>query len=99
MRFGGCFGTLYRDSSQVLSSRIRFALRFEPSRARRPAVARASSEGTVTTAPISSVFELRCRECGKPYGHQPLSICDECFSPLEVVFDLEYARTRFTRES
>jgi len=30
---------------------------------------------------------------------QPLSICDECFSPLEVVFDLEYARTRFTREA
>jgi threonine synthase len=42
---------------------------------------------------------LWCRECGKSYGIQPLSICDECFSPLEICFDLEYARSRFTRET
>jgi threonine synthase len=46
-----------------------------------------------------TAYELRCRECGKSYGIQPLSICDECFSPLEIVFDLEYARTRFTRDA
>jgi threonine synthase len=51
-------------------------------------------EGTLTTA-----YELRCRECGKSYGNQPLSICDECFSPLEVDFDLDYARSRFTRDA
>ncbi|HKF47014.1 MAG TPA: threonine synthase [Terracidiphilus sp.] len=45
-----------------------------------------------------SAYELRCRECGKSYGVQPLSICDECFSPLEVKYDLDYARTRFTRQ-
>ena len=50
--------------------------------------------GTVTTA-----YELRCRECGKSYGVQPLSICDECFSPLEVKYDLDYARKYFTREA
>jgi len=50
--------------------------------------------GTVTTA-----YELRCRECGKSYGVQPLSICDECFSPLEVKYDLDLARQRFTREA
>jgi threonine synthase len=48
---------------------------------------------------VTIAYDLRCRECGKSYGIQPLSICDECFSPLEVVFDLEYARTRFTREA
>ncbi len=48
---------------------------------------------------MTIAYDLRCRECGKSYGIQPLSICDECFSPLEVVFDLEYARTRFTREA
>ena len=48
---------------------------------------------------MTTAYELRCRECGKTYGIQPLSICDECFSPLEVVYDLEYARTRFTREA
>jgi threonine synthase len=48
---------------------------------------------------VTIAYDLRCRECGKSYGIQPLSICDECFSPLELVFDLEYARTRFTREA
>ena len=48
---------------------------------------------------MTTAYELRCRECGKSYGIRPLSICDECFSPLEVTFDLGYARTRFTREA
>ncbi len=48
---------------------------------------------------MTTAYELRCRECGKSYGNQPLSICDDCFSPLEVDFDLDYARTRFTRDS
>jgi len=47
----------------------------------------------------TKAYELRCRECGKSYGNQPLSICDDCFSPLEVDFDLDYARGRFTREA
>jgi len=48
---------------------------------------------------MSSSYELRCKECGKRYENQPLSICDSCFSPLEVDFDLEYARSRFTRDA
>ena len=48
---------------------------------------------------MTTAYDLRCRECGKSYGIQPLSICDECFSPLELVFDLDFARTRFTREA
>ena len=48
---------------------------------------------------MTTAYELRCRECGKSYGIQPLSICDDCFSPLEVSFDLDRARTRFTREA
>src|SRR6202012_3168717 len=31
--------------------------------------------------------------------NQPLSICDECFSPLEVVVDLDAAKKTVTRES
>jgi threonine synthase len=48
---------------------------------------------------VTTAYEMRCRECGKTYGLAPLSICDECFSPLEVAFDLDFARTRFTREA
>ena len=43
-------------------------------------------------------YELRCRECGKRWGNQPRSICEECFSPLEVVYDYEALRGEFTRE-
>jgi threonine synthase len=34
-------------------------------------------------------YELRCRECGRTWGNQPRSICDDCFSPLEVVYDYD----------
>ena len=47
---------------------------------------------------MALAYELRCRECGKTYPNTPLSICDECFSPLEVQCDLEAARGGFTRD-
>ena len=47
---------------------------------------------------MAAAYELRCRECGKRFDNAPLSICDECFSPLEVVCDLDAARSAFTRE-
>lgn len=46
-----------------------------------------------------TVYELRCGECGKSYGNQPLSACPDCLAPLEVQYDLESVRGRFTRES
>ncbi len=51
---------------------------------------------TVTT---QTRYELRCNECGKSFGNQPLSACDDCLAPLEVQYDLESARGRFTREA
>jgi threonine synthase len=44
-------------------------------------------------------YELRCRECGKTWGNQPRSICDDCFSPLEVSYDYDAVRGEFTREN
>src|SRR5215470_671005 len=43
-------------------------------------------------------YELRCRECGKSWGNQPRSICDDCFSPLEVSYDYDALRSQVTRE-
>ena len=43
-------------------------------------------------------YELRCRECGKAWENQPRSICDDCFSPLEVSYDYDAVRAEFTRE-
>ena len=47
---------------------------------------------------ITSTYELRCRECGKAWGNQPRSICEDCFSPLEVNYDYESIRPRISRE-
>jgi threonine synthase len=44
-------------------------------------------------------YELRCRECHKSWGNQPKSICEDCFSPLEIYYDYEALRGKFTRES
>jgi threonine synthase len=38
---------------------------------------------------MSELYELRCRECGKTWGNQPRSFCEECFSPLEVTYDYD----------
>lgn len=43
-------------------------------------------------------YELRCRECGKRWGNHPKSICDDCFSPLEISYDYDAVRAAFTRE-
>jgi threonine synthase len=37
-------------------------------------------------------YELRCRECGRRWGNQPRSICDECFSALEIAYDYDWIR-------
>ncbi len=46
-----------------------------------------------------TVYELRCNECGRRYGNRPQSACEDCLAPLEVQYDLESVRGRFTRES
>jgi threonine synthase len=48
---------------------------------------------------MASFYELRCRECGKRFPNQPLSSCDECFSSLEVAYDMAAAKKTFTREA
>ncbi len=44
-------------------------------------------------------YQLKCRECGKLWGNQARSFCDECLSPLEVTYDLEAIRPIFTRKN
>ncbi|MEK6977160.1 MAG: pyridoxal-phosphate dependent enzyme, partial [Candidatus Hydrothermarchaeota archaeon] len=35
------------------------------------------------------VTGLKCRNCGKEYPIEPVSICEECFGPLEVEYDFD----------
>jgi threonine synthase len=44
-----------------------------------------------------SHYELRCRECGRTWGNQPRSICDECFSALEVAYDYDALRAQIAQ--
>ena len=48
---------------------------------------------------IDSVYQLRCRECGKTCGNVPRSFCEDCFSPLEVAYDYDALRKIARRES
>lgn len=42
----------------------------------------------VTTA-IETPGALQCRICGQQYPVEPLTICEECFGPLEPAYDLQ----------
>ena len=44
-------------------------------------------------------YHLRCKECGRTFGNQPLNICGECFSPLEVTYDYDTLRAQINRGS
>jgi threonine synthase len=37
---------------------------------------------------VANPAALECRECGQPYPVEPLTICEECFGPLEPAYDL-----------
>jgi threonine synthase len=38
---------------------------------------------------IESPVALQCRICGQQYPVEPLTICEECFGPLEPAYDLQ----------
>src|SRR5258707_786759 len=46
-----------------------------------------------------TLYELRCRECGKTWGNIPRSFCEDCFSPLEVAYDYDSLKKIARREN
>ncbi len=49
---------------------------------------------------ITSPLALECRECHARYPVEPLTICEECFGPLEPAYDLERVDgTRFREQA
>ena len=48
---------------------------------------------TTSTSSYPNAYELRCRECGKTWGNQPRSICEDCFSALEITYDYDSLRS------
>jgi threonine synthase len=45
------------------------------------------------------VKQLRCRECGRLRDFEPAYVCEHCFGPLEVAYDLGSIREAISRES
>lgn len=43
--------------------------------------------------------QLRCRECGRLRAFEPAYVCEYCFGPLEVTYDLVSIGERISRES
>ncbi|HVD04119.1 MAG TPA: threonine synthase [Candidatus Dormibacteraeota bacterium] len=46
---------------------------------------------------MSDLFQLQCPRCDRPYGNAPITFCEECFTPLEVAYDLKTIRSLLTR--
>src|SRR5256885_14587695 len=47
----------------------------------------------------NSVKRLRCRECGRLRDFEPAYVCENCFGPLEVAYDLDAIRQRVSRHT
>ncbi|HEY6538070.1 MAG TPA: threonine synthase [Candidatus Dormibacteraeota bacterium] len=46
---------------------------------------------------MPELFELRCEQCGRRFGNGPHVLCQDCFAPLEVAFDLQAVRAAVSR--
>jgi len=56
-----------------------------------------SASGAVA-AIVPALDTLRCRMCGATTEAGPHHVCEECFGPMEVSYDLEALKGKLTRE-
>jgi threonine synthase len=47
---------------------------------------------------VSELFQLRCEQCQRLFGNAPLVLCEDCFAPLEISFDLDGLRSVVSRD-
>ncbi|HWO03005.1 MAG TPA: threonine synthase [Blastocatellia bacterium] len=47
---------------------------------------------------MSFIKGLKCRECGRTYPKRPIAGCEDCFAPLEVVYDYDGISRVLSRE-
>lgn len=41
---------------------------------------------------------MRCEQCQREFGNAPLVLCEDCFAPLEISFDLPAVRSAVSRD-
>jgi len=47
---------------------------------------------------VSYLLHLKCRDCGRACSPEPIAACDECWAPLEAVYDYDRLRSELKRE-
>jgi threonine synthase len=47
---------------------------------------------------VSYLKLLKCRQCGRTYQAEPIAACEECWAPLEVVYDYDRIRAEIPRQ-
>ena len=47
---------------------------------------------------MSTLTGLRCHVCHTAFPAEALYVCDQCFGPLEPVYDLDLARSSIAHE-
>jgi threonine synthase len=48
---------------------------------------------------VNYLSHLKCRECGRTYPVEPIAACEECWAPLEVIYDYERLRAEVQRDA
>ncbi|HVA00223.1 MAG TPA: threonine synthase [Terriglobia bacterium] len=48
---------------------------------------------------MSYTSHLRCRQCGRTYKLEPIAACEDCWAPLEVIYDYDRIRSEVPRAS
>jgi threonine synthase len=48
---------------------------------------------------MSTLTGLQCHVCKTPFPAEALYVCDQCFGPLEPVYDMDRVRATLTREA
>ncbi len=48
---------------------------------------------------MSYTTHLKCRQCGRIYEIEPIAGCEDCWAPLEVIYDYERIRKEVPRQA
>ncbi len=48
---------------------------------------------------MSFLVHLKCRECGKLYEAKPVAACEDCWAPLEAIYDYARLSAELTRQA
>jgi threonine synthase len=47
---------------------------------------------------VSYLKHLKCRQCGRTYQIEPIAACEDCWAPLEVIYDYDRIRAEVPRK-